>query len=175
MIAQTPGSIGTLSNPGATDAGIIPIPSLVTTDNAASEPSPSPAASQNLFGSGSLQVNVVATQSAFVRVVADGRQIFNDRVIGGNAYQFSATNIIELITGNAAALQVTFNGSSLGILGSMGQVVDLIFTSTGIQTATPAFMASTTRTPTNTPTPTQLPTLTSTQPTLTPLVPTSQP
>jgi hypothetical protein len=94
-------------------------------------------------------------------------------VIGGNVYQFSGTKTIELITGNAAALQVTFNGSSIGILGSMGQIADLVFTSAGVQTATPAVTGSATSTTTKIPTST--PTLTPTKPTLTPLVPTSQP
>jgi hypothetical protein len=116
-------------------------------------------------------VNAVATQSAFLRVIADGKQIFNDRVFTGNAYQFSGSKTIELITGNAAALQITFNATSLGTLGSMGQVVDLIFTSAGAQTATPIFTPTATPTPTNTPTPTLQPSTTVVQPTITPLVP----
>ncbi len=173
LIVETPAISGTLVNPDPTSAAIVSIPSLVTTDNTVIGSSPSPAVSQNIFGNGSLQVNVVANQSAFVRVSADGRQIFNARVIGGNAYQFSASTRIELITGNAAAIKVTFNGSSLGVLGSMGQVVDLIFNSTGVQTATSAFTPSLTATPTKTATPTPSPTSTIVQPTLTPLVPTS--
>jgi cytoskeletal protein RodZ len=171
---ETPSSNENLTNLPPTLAAIVPFPSLVITENTTAGSSPSPAASQNIFGSGSLQVNIVATQSAFVKVTADGRQIFNERVIGGNAYQFSASTSIELITGNAAAIQVTFNGSSLGVLGSMGQVVDLIFNSAGVQTATPMFTASPTTTPTKTSTPTQSPTFTPVPPTLTPLVPTTR-
>jgi cytoskeletal protein RodZ len=168
---ETPSSQENLTNLPPTLAAIVPFPSLVITENTTAGSSPSPAASQNIFGNGSLQMHVVASQSAFVRVVADGRQIFNDRVIGGNAYQFSGNTSIELITGNAAALQVTFNGSSLGTLGSMGQVVDLIFNSAGVQTATPIVTATPTTAPTRTSTPTQSPTLTPVPPTLTPLIP----
>jgi len=175
LTSETLPSSGTLANLGVPDATIISDPSFVTTESTASGSPPSPAASQSIFGSGTLQVHVIATQSAFVKVVADGNQIFFDRVISGNAYQFSAATRIELITGNAAALQVTFNGSSLGILGSMGQVVDLIFNSAGVLTATPIFTPSPTTSPTSTTTPIQTATPTVLQPTLTPLVPTSKP
>jgi cytoskeleton protein RodZ len=167
----SPAANGTLSNQAPTLAALIPLPSLLTTESISTGTLPTPAASQSIFGSGSLQVHVVASQSAFVRVTADGRQIFNDRVISGNAYQFSGSTSIELITGNAAALEVTFNGAYLGTLGNMGQVVDLIFNSVGVQTATPKFTISPTSTPTNTATPTKSPTPKSVPPTLTPLVP----
>jgi cytoskeletal protein RodZ len=175
LALETPSSSETLANFGATNATIVSAPSFSTTESTATGSSSSPATTQSIFGSGSLQVYIVATQSAFVKVVADGRQIFFDRVIGGNAYQFSATTSVELITGNAAALQVTFNGSSLGTLGSMGQVVDLIFNAAGVLTATPLFTPSPTTTPTNTTTSTQTFTPTVVQPTLTPLIPTSKP
>jgi cytoskeleton protein RodZ len=156
------------SSTGLTTGAINPIPSFVSTDSAFIQPSPSLAATPNKYGAGSLQVNVIASQSAFVRVIADGRQIYDDRVIGGNAYQFSGTSVIELITGNAAALRIIFNGTQLSSLGSMGQVVDILFTSTGIQTATPVLAASPTSTSSKTPTlsstPTQQPASTSTNP-----------
>lgn len=165
----TPSANGSLTNLPPTLAAIVPLSSLVVTENTTPGSLPSLAASQSLFGNGSLKIHVVASQSAFVKVIADGKQIFNERVIGGNAYQFSGNTSIELITGNAAALQVTFNGSSMGVLGSMGQVVDLIFNSTGVQTAAPLVTASPTptRTSTQTPSPTQTPV----PPTLTPLIP----
>jgi cytoskeletal protein RodZ len=173
LVAGIPSSGESTSSLSSTGEGINSTSSALTQENTTHLVSPSQAATQNKFGSGSVQVNVIALQSSFVKVIADGRQIFNDRVIGGNVYQFSGTKTIELITGNAAALQVTFNGSSIGILGSMGQIADLVFTSAGVQTATPAVTGSATSTTTKIPTST--PTLTPTKPTLTPLVPTSQP
>lgn len=118
----------------------------------------------------SLHLNITANQPAFLRILEDGRESFNGRVIAGNAYQYNANQTIELLTGNAAALDIVFNQNDLGILGSFGQPLHLIFSSQGIQTPTPLF--------TNTPTATQLPTLTP-QPTptvptatITPLIPT---
>jgi cytoskeleton protein RodZ len=107
-----------------------------------------------------LQLNITANQRTFLRVIADGKQVYNDRVYPGNAYQFTATNRLELIAGSATALNVVFNQTDMGSLGSMGQEVWLVFTRGGVQTPTSQF----TQTPTNT-----LP------PTLTPNLPTETP
>jgi cytoskeletal protein RodZ len=116
-----------------------------------------------------LQVYVVASQRAWMRITADGKVVFDGRVMTGNAYPYSAKKTIELDTGNGAALQVYFNEKDLGKMGTIGQVVDLIFSQGGMITPTVSFSA--------TPTATQLstvtlqPTATQRTPTLTPYVP----
>ncbi len=99
-----------------------------------------------------LQVYVSAQDRAWLRVLEDGKEAFTGRVVAGNVYQFSADEQIELVTGNAAALQVFFNQQELGTLGLHGQVASLIFNLEGIVTPTPSF--------TETPTPTQAPSVT---------------
>ncbi len=103
-------------------------------------------------GSNPLQLYIVANQRAYLKIVADKKEVFNGRVIPGNAYQFSGQEQVELLTGNAAALQVFFNQTDLGTLGSVGEVVSLVFNKQGLTTPTPAFTA--TATATNKPTPT---------------------
>lgn len=103
-----------------------------------------------------LQVYIVARQRAWLRIIADDKIKFLGRVVPGNAYAFSGTQKVELLTGNASALQIFFNQTDLGILGDMGQVVGLIFVPEGIITPTPAFPP--TATPTKAPTITALPT-----------------
>lgn len=117
-----------------------------------------------------LQIYIVARQRAFLQVVADGKVRFLGRVVPGNAYAFSGDNRIELITGNAAALQVFYNQTDLGTLGVTGQAVGMVFAPEGIMTPTAAFTA--TSTPTRPATITPLPTLTP-QPsaTITPFIP----
>ncbi len=116
-----------------------------------------------------LQVYVVAHQRAWMRVISDKQTVFEGRVTPGNAYQFSGNDQVELLTGNAAALQVLFNQNDLGTLGVTGQVVGLIFTSAGVVTPTPIFTA--TPTPTSAPTITPMPSPTVPTVTITPYIP----
>jgi cytoskeleton protein RodZ len=95
-----------------------------------------------------LQLYVVASQRAWVRVIADNKIIFNSRVMPGTAYPFSGTQQIELITGNAAALNIFFNQEDLGTLGIVGQVANIVFTNEGIRT--PTLNVTITPTPTET-------------------------
>ncbi|MBE0699563.1 MAG: DUF4115 domain-containing protein, partial [Anaerolineaceae bacterium] len=103
-----------------------------------------------------LQVYIVAKQRAWLRIIADDKVKFLGRVVPGNAYAFSGAKKVELLTGNAAGLQIFFNQSDLGTLGKMGEVVGLVFVPEGMMTPTPAFPA--TGTPTQIATITALPT-----------------
>jgi cytoskeleton protein RodZ len=117
-----------------------------------------------------LQIYIVAKQRAWLRVIADDKVKFLGRVVPGNAYAFSGAKRLELLTGNAAGLQIFYNQSDLGTLGDMGQVVGLVFVPEGMLTPTPAFPA--TGTPTQIATITALPTATpKATATVTPFVP----
>lgn len=116
-----------------------------------------------------IQINIVAYQRAFLKVIVDGKVEYEGRVVPGNAYPFSARSSIELLTGDASALEVFFNQNNIGILGNTGEVARLIFSLEGMITPTPQF------TPTNTstlpPTLTPLPSPTQITPTITPFIP----
>lgn len=116
-----------------------------------------------------IQVYITARQRAWMKVTVDGKVAFSGRAIPGNAYPFSGSERIELLTGNAAGLQVLYNQEDLGSLGNTGQVVDLIFLADSMITPTPAFTP--TATPTQRPTMTLQPTATLPAPTITPFVP----
>jgi cytoskeletal protein RodZ len=116
-----------------------------------------------------LNLNIVARRNAWLKVTVGKSVVFNGRVISGNAYPFSGNERIEFITGNAAALQVFYNGTDLGSLGLNGQVANMIFTLDGIITPTPRF--SPTPTLTVQPTATLQPTATQVPATMTPLIP----
>ena len=117
----------------------------------------------------SLNLNITINQPAFLRIYEDGKESFNGRVIAGNAYQFNANQTIELLTGNAAALEVVFNQTNLGTMGNFGQELHLIFSARGILTPTPAFTDTPTATLPATLTPRPTPTVPT--PTVTPLIP----
>lgn len=102
-----------------------------------------------------IQVFVVALQRAYLQIIVDGKVAFNGRVLPGNPYLFSGNKRIELISGNASALQVIYNQTDLGTLGASGEVVHLIFTLTeyGTPTLTPSITPSATLKPSKTPKP----------------------
>jgi cytoskeletal protein RodZ len=103
-----------------------------------------------------VQVNVVVVERTFLRVLVDGEEVLNGRVTPGATYTYEASDLVEILTGNAAALRITYNGRDLGLMGNFGEVANRIYTAEGVVTPTPVVP------PTATPTPTSTPTLSST-------------
>jgi cytoskeleton protein RodZ len=101
-----------------------------------------------------IEVYLNVRQRTWIRVTTDGEITQEGRVIPGSSYAYNAKNSIELTTGNAAAIQVYFNGVDLGTLGDYGQVVNRIYSYQGIITATPTISPTPTVTQPSTPTPT---------------------
>ncbi len=108
---------------------------------------------------GQVQVYIVARQRAWMRVVVDGQTQFEGRTVPGSAYSFSGRSTVELLTGNAAGLQVFYNQRDLGSLGFLGEVVSRTFTLDGVIVPTP-LPTATSLTPTPTPTVTPDPRIT---------------
>jgi cytoskeleton protein RodZ len=106
-----------------------------------------------------VQLNLVAVERTYLRVVVDGELAFDGRVVPGNAYPFEAENQIEVLVGSGAAIRIVYNGRDLGLMGTFGQVVNNIYLGTEI--LTPTGMPTTTPTITATPTRTAPPTATS--------------
>jgi len=117
-----------------------------------------------------IQLTVIGQQRTWLKVIADGKEMLNERIIPGNAYSFSAENTIELSSGDATGIQIIYNGLDLGILGNQGQVVNLTFNLTGISTPTSVPQPTSTPTVAITSTPTPTPTMLVT-PTVTPFIP----
>jgi cytoskeleton protein RodZ len=83
-----------------------------------------------------VQVNLVAVERTFMRVVVDGKEVFNGRVVPGTAYPFEAENQVEVLVGSGAAIRIVYNGRDLGLLGGLGQVVNNIYLANEIITPT---------------------------------------
>jgi cytoskeletal protein RodZ len=127
---------------------VSPLPDLTQTAGAAqlstestaipgviiSQSTPTPVATAN---AAPLQLYIIAHDRAFMRVAVDGISAFDGRVIPNNVYTYSGNDLITLLTGNGAALEVYFNQEYLGNLGSVGEVIDLRFSLQGLQTPTP--------------------------------------
>lgn len=124
------------------------------------EPTPVPteAVIVPLESTGPIQVRVVVRQRAWMRVTVDDEVAFEGRVLPGTAYAFAAEDRFEILTGNAAAIQLVYNQQDLGILGIFGEVVNFVITREGVQTPTPTVTFTPTETPPETSTPTVTPT-----------------
>ena len=119
-----------------------------------------------------VQLYIIARRRSFLRVTIDGQIKFNGRTVPGSAYPFSAQKTIEILVGDAAALQVFYNQRDLGNLGSLGQVINLSFTHDGVQTPTATITPTASATPLVSTTPTPGSSFTpSPSPTITPLIP----
>lgn len=112
-----------------------------------------------------INIVVIPLQNAWVQVTSDDEQVYEGRLLAGNAYDYSATAKLELLTGNAGALQIYFNDSDIGSVGLIGQVRDLLFGETGLILPTPTVTPTITETPQVTPTPSPSPSPTATEPT----------
>ena len=84
-----------------------------------------------------LQLYIIAHDRAYMHVEVDGREVFNGRTLPDNVYTYSGQNLITLLTGSGAALEVYFNQEYLGNLGRVGEVVNLRFTLEGLASPTP--------------------------------------
>jgi len=148
-------------------------PTFEVTLAAASEAAPFVTAEDNAAitsapGAGAkVTVMVFAVERTFVRISVDGKVAFEGRMAPHETKVFEANNQVVVLTGNAAALRITYNGRDLGLMGGVGEVISRVYLESGVATPT----ATVPPTPTNTPllTPTSTPTNTPTHtPTVTP-------
>jgi cytoskeleton protein RodZ len=148
LIGQVPTSANSGEGASANESPTPPVPSL---------------------GNSAMQVYIVPNQRVFLQVTVGKKVVFSGRTIPGNAYPFTSDERIEVVSGNAAALQIYYNQKDLGTLGLPGETLRLIFSKEGITTPTPANTVASSRTPL--PTLTLMPSATPLPPTVTPLIP----
>jgi len=80
----------------------------------------------------SVQVFLVIRQRTYLRVIVDGSTEYDGRAQPNDNLTFIGEESIEILTGNAAAVQVYYNDQDMGVLGISGEVVELIYTSEGV-------------------------------------------
>jgi len=123
-----------------------------TVDALTTPDAPTPGTNANVV------VSVFAVERVFVRISVDGAVAFEGRMAPRELKVFEADNQVVILTGNAAAIRITYNGRDLGLMGGVGEVVSRVYLISGVATPT----ATISPTPTNTPLPTstRTPTLT---------------
>ncbi len=99
-----------------------------------------------------LRVVLLVRHRTWLRVLADGQEVYRGRPEPGSRLTFRAAERLEIQSGDASALHLIFGQQDLGVLGRWGEPFVRIFTLQGVWTPTP--IASPTPTPSATPTPT---------------------
>jgi len=69
-----------------------------------------------------------AEDVSWLRVVADGRRVFEGFIRAGERREWEATGNLQVVIGNAGGVRVEVNGVDLGVLGAPGEVVRRTFT-----------------------------------------------
>ncbi len=111
-----------------------------------------------ITGNEKVQVQLIILQRTWVRVIVDNILAYEGRLLPGSVKLFGGELSIEVLTGNAAGVEVIYNQRDLGAMGLYGEVIDRVFTADGIATPTPTITLTPTPSDTpeasNTPTPT---------------------
>lgn len=100
---------------------------------------------------GNVKVQIFPLQREWMRVTVDGQIEFEGRIQLEENYTFSGDTEIILYTGNAAAFRIFLNDQDLGVVGIEGEVIELLFSRTGIATPSPTAIPSETSSPSETP------------------------
>jgi cytoskeleton protein RodZ len=78
-------------------------------------------------------VEVRAVQDAWVQIVADGRLLSEGVLVAPAEKRVQAAKEVVIKTGNAAGVEVSFNGQSLPSLGDVNQVATLTLNAGGVR------------------------------------------
>jgi cytoskeleton protein RodZ len=82
-------------------------------------------------------VHIKAKEDSWVSAKADGKSVLSGTLKAANEKTLHAKDRIILTLGNAAGVQVTYNGKDLDLGNAAGQVKKLVFTPQGLQPDAP--------------------------------------
>lgn len=69
----------------------------------------------------------VVERASWLRVIADGRTVFEDTLQPGSERNWTADESIVVRAGNAGGVLLTFNNQDLGVMGGFGEVKEQVF------------------------------------------------
>ena len=108
-----------------------------------------------------IQLQITILERSWLSVIVDGETVQEGMAQAGDLFAWDGLELVKLLTGNGAGIDVTLNGQELGPLGTRGQVVEKIWSLSGEIPPTPSPVPTATETPlpteTFTPTPTATP------------------
>ncbi|MGC8872978.1 MAG: helix-turn-helix domain-containing protein [Chloroflexia bacterium] len=97
-----------------------PLPPTFTPQ--ATPPTAGPTATPRIYRG--LEAVFQVSAPCWVRVIADGVQVFQGTLPEGSTRTFTATQELQVRFGNAGGVRVILNGQDLGVQGNPGQVVN---------------------------------------------------
>jgi hypothetical protein len=154
----TPTATSNPNNPNAALPTDVEVEPTIGFDSAAETATPTETG--QVDAAQGVQITISVLERTFVRVTVDGVVEMDGRVLPGFAQTFNGDQTIEVLTGSGSAIQIVFNQNDMGVMGNLGQVVNLIYTLTGVQTPTMTPSPTPTFTPPNQKSPTSTRTLT---------------
>jgi transcriptional regulator with XRE-family HTH domain len=83
---------------------------------------------RGLPGVGAITADLRASGRSWLRVVADGEVVYEGMAAQGWSRSFSGGDRVEILIGNAGAVELLVNGQSMGPLGAAGEVRRLLIT-----------------------------------------------
>ena len=89
------------------------------------------------LGSGRLQIVISAREQTWIKLMADGKNIYMGLIEPGQSQAIQNASNAELLTGNAGGIEVKQNGKSLPGLGSSGEVRTVVFDTENYQVRQP--------------------------------------
>ena len=118
--------------PAGAAAGPTAAPVLAAgpTVEALATPSPPPTASPMPTATPmqGVHIEVRVTDRSWLDVSVDDQQVYRDNAKPGATFKWDGRDKIVMRTGNAAGVEVTFNGKPQGKLGALGEVKDIQWT-----------------------------------------------
>jgi len=100
-------------------------PAAEQTAPAPVDPTPTP---EQLAGAKVVHLDLQATEKTWVSISAGGKTVFAGILGASERKDLDGLENAKLVTGNAAGLDVRWNGKPIGPLGPRGQVRTVIFT-----------------------------------------------
>ena len=101
-----------------------------------------------------IRIQITSSQRTYLKVIVDGEEELKSRVKPNTDLYFFADNSVEIVSGNAAALTIDYNGTIYDDLGDFGEIYQATFFIDRIETPAPQPTITTTPIPTFTPQPT---------------------
>lgn len=91
------------------------------------EPAASPRLPLAIAGEPTVRLVLTAEDVSWLRVVADGRRVFEGFVRTGERREWEAQDTLSVVIGNAGGVRVQVNQEDLGVLGAPGEVIRRTF------------------------------------------------
>jgi cytoskeletal protein RodZ len=89
-------------------------------------------------GENHVVLNLAATEKTWISIVCDGKQIFSGVLEPSQTKTLTGVEVAKMKVGNAAGLDVRWNGKSIGPIGPRGQVRVVLFTPENFQILHPS-------------------------------------